>query len=288
MNRRTIIIIISIVLVASLGIGVTLFLTNANNKKKEEASENNWQKAAEDYFKDTSKTETSIEALIENGYLEDKDVKSKNKDMIIVKNESNEIVESGSDIQKAKELSKEPVIVINASDDFKINEWNNKGTYLTFSLKNGGNSYYKESDITKISWANKNNGSLYETDKIKIADQNINNKYTLFIEFKDGELYLEKDFNIMVDVDNPTLVEKNIVGNGVFVTYEDQSDIKDVFYGATLGNVKPNKSEMSKEKPYFECNKKYYVWSYATDYAGNSSSIELIGEHTRKCTEISN
>lgn len=277
MKNKKIILLIGAIFLGIL-IGVISFISISKINAKKENQE--LEKAARAYFNDTFNSEVYAEVLVENGYL-----KKYDKKCILIKNESNEIVTEKSNCDKAYEEAKKPVIILSTTNDFKINEWNVIGTEMTFSFKNGGNSYYKESDITNVKWILESVGGFKEGSILNVDNTNQNQTFTLQIELKNGELVIEKKIDIKVDNEAPVLKGKIISWNSLIASYSDYSKVTG-FYKVTEQNEKPSKDEMTHSLELdFECDKTYYGWAYAKDEAGNETDIEFVGEYIPKCVD---
>lgn len=277
-NKKTIILIAAIIL--GILIGIILFFTISKVKIKKENSD--IEKAARNYFSETLDSEVFIETLIENGYL-----KSSNKKCILVKEVEGKITSEKSNCEKAEEEASKPVVILTTSNDFKVNEWNKEGTTINLSFKNGGNSHYKESDITSVKWLLESVGGFIEGNTLNVDDVNQNSTFKLQIELKDQELVIEKVINIKVDNEVPVLKAKMIGWNSLIASYNDFSKVTG-YYKVTEENKEPSKKEMEHSLNLnYECGKTYYGWAYAKDEAGNETDIEYIGEYEAKCISVS-
>lgn len=277
MNKKQKGLVIGVIVVAVLVI-LTIALVLVKNKIKSIKCISTWEEEALSYFADTGTIETSLWALVENGYIE----KVKDKCLIIAL-ENNKIVSKKSDCEQAEAYSKMPIVKLTATNDFKIDEWNKSGARISFNLKNNGNSFYKKEDITKVIWFD--GDANEEKESIDIPNKNLEKTYTLYLEFNDGEYELEKQFDVKIDMDAPKLKDYFFKDRLVFANYEDISGAK-VYYKLTKNDVKPEKSEMQEEIRDIECNVDYYVWSYAVDAALNESDITLLGRHNISCEFI--
>lgn len=272
--------IIGSVILIILGIILIFFFTT--KKKEESHDDSKLIEAAQKYFEETLNKEVYVETLIENGYLD-----SSNERNILIKEDGDRILKEKGDSKKAEEESKKPIIIITNSNDFNINEWNKSGTKITVSLKNDGNSYYKKEDITNVAWVDESTGKQFFSDTIEISDSQINKSYLVYIEFKDGDLILEKRITIKVDNEPPKIVLNNFSKTGRIAIYEDESDNIKVFATISEKNEEPDKESMLEESDFtFDCDKKYYAWSYAVDEIGNESEITFLGEYKTKCNTV--
>ncbi len=276
-NKKIILLVAAIILGILIGVMAFFSISKMNTKKENQEIE----KAAKEYFDDTFNSEVYIETLVENGYL-----KSSDKKCVLVKTKDGKITTEKSNCEKAEDEAKKPVVILTASNDFKINEWNKEGTTIAMSFKNGGNSYYKESDILSIKWISLSTGGFIEGNTLNIDNANQNETFKLQIDLKD-ELVIEKEINIKVDNEKPVLKTKMMSWNSLVASYNDFSKVTG-YYKVTEENVKPEKSDMThKLNLDFECGKKYYGWAYAKDEAGNETDIEFIGEYEPKCVSVS-
>lgn len=278
MKKKNLIIVGSIILVIIITLVIVLvILENINKTQKDYIDE------AKEYFKDTSYTETSIWALLENGYLKE----TEEDKCAIIEIDANDVKISGNDCSKAEEYAKQPIVKITTSNDFKINSWNKNETTLSYSLKNNGNSYYNKDDVTGVIWINHETDGREKADTLTVSKVNTNVTYTLQIVFKNGENVLTQDFDILIDLDAPSLVDNFINPNQLFANYEDFSGVDKIYYALTESKREPQKEEFKDQNNLdMECDKTYYAWSYAKDLAGNESSIDYLGDYTLECQKV--
>lgn len=275
-NKKKVLIGIALIILIVVAIFITFVIFNKNRKDLDTKT----IEAAKLYFEETLNNEVYVETLLENGYLKTA------KEKCILLKKDDEIVETEKgDCKKAKEEAKKPVIVLSASNNFKLREWNGKGTTLKASLKNNGNSHYKKENIKEIEWINETIGENIKNDTIKIVDEHGLKSVLLTITFQDG-LILEKRIEVKIDKEAPVVKEKGFQGNILYAIYNDL-EMKAIYYGITNTNKAPDKKDMKEEiTPKFECGKKYYAWSYAVDVAGNETDIIPLGEYEHKCSTI--
>lgn len=226
-----------------------------------------------EYFNDTLEEELSVEALIENGYISNT---NENKCNIYVINDNN-ISKEETNCEKAKEIAKRPIIELVTSNNFKLNEWNKNGGSIEVKLKNGGNSYYKESDIKSIEWFSID-GSINSVDKVLEINENVNKTLNLLVNFDDVSYV--KETKVMIDNEAPVFKGSDLT-NRVKVSYEDNYFLNKIYYYFSTDSKTPNKEDFSDGIEDVLCDNTYNVWSYATDRAGNESDIQYLGTYIR-------
>lgn len=279
-NKKNIIGIGMLIIILVIFLIIFIVFLKKNNDKKVDI----YKDQAIEYFNDTKSMETSIWALLENGYLNE----TKNDKCDIIKLNNDEIEVVSNDCTKAENYAKKPVIIIESTNDFKIDSWNNIETKLTLKLKNDGNSYYSQDDITSIIWESTSEGIISTTNEVALKKENTFQNLKVYVQFKDGDLNNEYSFQIKIDTEIPVIDIKTIENGKIYVSYQDHSGIEKIYYYFGQENIVPKKDIMTEDKDYkYECNKKYYIYSYAVDLAGNESNVEYIGEYNHKCDSIS-
>lgn len=276
-NKKWLIVIISVIVIFVIGLVIFLKI----NKKDEEAINNTEIKdASMKYFEDTKTQVTSVMALIENDYLKE----AKENKCDIIEKDKSEIKVTRNDCKEAEEIAKKPVVIIESSNDFQIDKWNNTGTTLSFKLKNNGNSYYNEESIKNVSWISTTTPSTFEKTKV-VAKVPTNDKYELLVQFDD--LVLSYKFGIKIDLEAPKLVSKDLE-RIIFAEYSDNNGIAETLYYVGTDTKAPKFEEMiTSNKLNVECNTNYYVWSASKDWAGNRSSIDYLGTYKKECQKVS-
>lgn len=275
-KKKNILILFVALVVIILGVILGFVFRKEDNPSKDEEP---IFSAAKDYFADTDKTEVSAQALIENGYLE----KSENTCLLFALKDG-QVVSSGEDCQKAEEYSKDPVLLLHATDDFIVNEWNTKGTVLSFSLKNGGNKTYQTEEIDTVTWFNETTGETFEGETLRVEKQNREETYLLSVSFKDESYVIDKRFRILIDQEVPVMEEYHFGNRNIAAAYRDFSGIQKIYYAVTEIKDAPKKEDMREsDNVKMECEKIYYGWSYAVDLAGNESPMQYLGEYANHC-----
>lgn len=270
--RYKIIIVFGAIVVGAL-IGLMFFKIFSQEQEINVKEETQLNKYFLEYFNDTLEEEVSVEALIENGYISNTNENKCNiyviKDGVISKAETN--------CDKAKEIAKRPIIELVTSNNFKLNEWNKSGGSIEVKLKNGGNSYYKESDIKSIEWFSIDD-SINSVDKELEINENVNTTLNLLVNFDDVSYV--KETKVMIDNEAPVYKSSDLT-NGVKVSYEDNYFLNKIYYYFSTDSETPNKEDFSDGIEDVLCDNTYNVWSYATDRAGNESDIQYLGTYIR-------
>lgn len=274
MKKKKLIIIVG-ALVIGVGLGVLIYKLSEKHGNDND-NLGNVSQVAKMYFDDTGEKEVSIEALLENGYLE----KSDNDKCEIYELNDGKVSFKEKNCERASELAKIPVIEFVASDNFKLNEWNKDGGTVQVHLKNGGNYYYKESDIKSINWYSLD-GSIDTYDKTLVINNNVNTELSALVDF--GDFSLNKSVNIKIDNVVPKLGNYSL-SEIVYIDYQDEN-LKNIMYYVSENDGNPKKESF---KVYIEdefvCSNNSNVWSYAVDDAGNESEISYLGKFSN-CIE---
>ena len=272
-NKKLLLAIILLVII------VLIFLISINYKRpKKTVSLDN---AILNYFKDSQYTETSIWSLVENGYYNN----LVNKCQIIVYNpDTEQFAYKEKDCDKAKSLSKIPVIKIETTNNLVLNVWNDKEGVVSYKLVNGGNSYYNETNITSSTLKNLTTGEVINNFKQLDCSYNIfNNDYELEIVFKNGEYKYNNNFSIKIDALPPVHLKSIFDKDTLLSQYADINDFQ-VLYFVGEKNEYPGITEFKKDfKKNFVCEKAYYAWSVAVDKLNNFSEVIYMGSYIHQC-----
>ncbi len=276
-HRNKIIVVFGTVIVGAL-CGFAIYKTTNHKQNVNNQEETKLSKYFQEYYNDTLENEISVEALLENGYISNTNEDKCNIYVI----DNNKVNKKETNCDKAKELAKRPIIELITSENFELNEWNKNGGSIKIKFKNGGNSYYKESNIKSVEWFSDDN-SINSFDNVLEINGNINTTLNLLVNFDDVS-YVKKT-KVMVDTEAPVYKSSSLT-KGITVSYEDNYLLNKTYYYFSLDNEIPNKDSFSDGIENVDCDKVYYVWSYATDMAGNESDIQYLGDYTR-CVTIS-
>lgn len=272
-KHKILIVLVSVIVGALIGF---IIYKSFNHEASNEVS-TKLNKYFLEYYNDTEESEVSVEALLENGYISNT---SEDKCNIYEVNEK-EVFKKENDCDKAKLLAKRPIIELDTSDNFKLNEWNNKGGVIKIKLKNGGNSYYKESDIESVEWFSLDD-TIHSFDNKLEINGNINTSLNVLVNFED--ISYVKKVNVMVDLDAPVYKSHDFT-RGFNVIYEDNYFLNNVYYYFSEEDKIPDKKDFSKDIIDTFCDRTYNVWSYAIDLAGNESKIQYLGKYV-ECETI--
>lgn len=278
MKKINKIIVVCGAIIVGVIIGLVIYINVGHSQSDVKQGETKLNEYIQAYYNDTSETEVSVEALLENGYISNTNENRCNIYVI----DNDKINKKETDCDKSKELAKRPIIELITSNNFKLNEWNKNGGTIKVKLKNGGNSYYKEKNINSVEWYSID-GSINSVNNELEITGNMNTTLNVMINFDDVSYV--KETKVMVDVEAPIYKSSNLK-DSFLVTYEDNYFLNKKYYYFSENNEAPNKSDFKDRIDDLACDKTYNVWSYATDMAGNESEIQYLGNYTR-CITIS-